>query len=149
MPALRLAIVTCMDVRLDIAAVLGLRPGEAHILRNAGGVITDDTVRSLALSQRRLGTRDVAIVQHTDCGLQKVREEEFRAELEAAGGVAPRFAIEAFADVDESVRESVRRARHSPFLVNGGEVRGFVYDVAGGRLREVGTVAARAEQTGR
>jgi len=136
-PSLRLAIVTCMDSRLDVFAALGLEQGQAHILRNAGGVITDDVIRSLALSQRRLGTVEVAVIQHTDCGLQLVSDDGFRAELQAATGMAPSFAIESFSDVSANVRQSLARLRHSPFLLHRDALRGFVYDVDSGALREI------------
>ena len=136
-PKRHLAIVTCMDSRLDVFAALGLGHGEAHILRNAGGVITDDVIRSLAVSQRRLGTREVMLIHHTDCGLLKITDDGFRAELQADSGVAPPFAIESFADLDADVRQSILRVRHSPFLPHRELVRGFVYDVDSHRLREV------------
>jgi carbonic anhydrase len=136
-PRRRLAIVTCMDSRLDVFAALGLEHGEAHVLRNAGGVITDDVIRSLAVSQRRLGTREVMLIHHTDCGMQTLSDDGFRAELQAATGIAPAFAIESFADVDANVRQSVLRVRRSPFLAHTGQVRGFVYDVDTHALREV------------
>lgn len=136
-PSKQLAIVTCMDSRLDVFAALGLGDGQAHILRNAGGVITDDVIRSLALSQRRLGTREVMLIHHTDCGLEKVGDDEFRAELQAETGVAPAFAIESFDDVEADVRQSILRVRRSNFLPHRNSVRGFVYDVDSGRLREV------------
>lgn len=136
-PARRLAIVACMDARLDVFAALGLGPGEAHVLRNAGGVVTEDTIRSLAISQRRLGTREVMLVHHTDCGMEKLDDDEFRAELREAAGVAPPFAIESFADVEADVRHSIARVRRSPFLPHRDLVRGFVYDVDTHRLREV------------
>lgn len=136
-PQRHLAIVTCMDSRLDVFAALGLGDGEAHILRNAGGVITDDVIRSLAISQRKLGTREVMLIHHTDCGMQKITDDGFRAELQESTGVAPSFAIESFGDVDEDVRQSIRRVRSSPFLLHREVVRGFVYDVDSHRLREV------------
>jgi carbonic anhydrase len=136
-PQRHLAIVTCMDSRLDVFAALGLGDGEAHILRNAGGVITDDVIRSLAISQRKLGTREVMLIHHTDCGMQKITDDGFRQELREATGVAPSFAIESFGDVDEDVRQSIRRVRSSPFLLHREVVRGFVYDVDSHRLREV------------
>jgi carbonic anhydrase len=136
-PSRRLAIVTCMDSRLDVFAALGLRNGEAHVLRNAGGVITDDVIRSLAVSQRRLGTREVMLIHHTDCGMQKLTDDGFRAELQQATGVAPAWAIESFADVDADVRQSILRVRRSPFLLDRELVRGFVYDVDTHRLREI------------
>jgi carbonic anhydrase len=136
-PQRRLAIVTCMDSRLDVFAALGLRDGEAHILRNAGGVITDDVIRSLAVSQRRLGTREVMLIHHTDCGLLSLSDDGFRAELQEATGVAPAFAIESFSDLDADVRQSILRVRRSAFLLHRDVVRGFVYDVDSHRLREI------------
>lgn len=136
-PSRELAIVTCMDSRLDVFAALGLGDGEAHVLRNAGGVITDDVIRSLAISQRLLGTREVMLIHHTDCGMQKISDDGFRAELQEATGVAPAFAIESFRDIDADVRQSVLRVRRSPFLLYTDHVRGFVYDVDTHRLREV------------
>jgi len=136
-PSRRLAIVTCMDSRLDVFAALGVGEGEAHVLRNAGGVITDDVIRSLALSQRKLGTREVMLIHHTDCGLEKVSDDGFRAELQEATGVAPAFAIESFVDVEEDVRQSIRRVRRSTFVPHRDYVRGFVYDVDTHRLREI------------
>lgn len=136
-PSRRLAIVACMDSRLNLFAALGLREGEAHILRNAGGVVTDDVIRSLAISQRRLGTTDIVLIHHTDCGMQKVTDDGFRAELQASAGIAPAFAIESFTDVDADVRQSITRVRRSPFLEYRERVRGFVYDTDTGHLREV------------
>jgi carbonic anhydrase len=136
-PSRQLAIVTCMDSRLDVFAALGLHDGEAHVLRNAGGVITDDVIRSLAVSQRRLGTREVMLIHHTDCGMQKLTDDGFRAELQEATGVSPAFAIESFADPEADVRQSILRVRNSPFLLHREEVRGFVYDVDTHRLREI------------
>ncbi len=136
-PARQLAIVTCMDARIDLYAALGLENGEAHILRNAGGVITDDVIRSLAISQRRLGTREIVLIHHTRCGMQTITDDGFRAELQEATGMAPSFAIESFTDVDADVRQSIARIRRSPFLLHTDAVRGFVYDVDTGLLREV------------
>ena len=136
-PSRKLAIVTCMDSRLDVFAALGLGNGEAHVLRNAGGVITDDVIRSLALSQRLLGTREVMLIHHTDCGLEKVSDDGFRAELQEETGVAPSFAIESFGDVDADVRQSILRVQRSVFLPHRDLVRGFVYDVDNHLLREV------------
>jgi carbonic anhydrase len=136
-PQSHLAIVTCMDSRLDVFAALGLRQGEAHVLRNAGGIITDDVIRSLALSQRRLGTREVMLIHHTNCGMQTITDDGFRMELQETTGIAPSFAIESFQDVDEDVRQSIRRVRSSPFLPQRDVVRGFVYDVDTHRLREI------------
>jgi carbonic anhydrase len=136
-PSRRLAIVTCMDSRLDVFAALGLADGEAHVLRNAGGIVSDDVIRSLTISQRRLGTREVMLIHHTDCGLEKLTDEGFRVELEEATGIVPEFPIEAFASVEDSVRESILRVRRSPFLPHRDAVRGFVYDVDTHRLHEV------------
>jgi carbonic anhydrase len=136
-PSLALAIVTCMDSRLDVFSALGLNDGEAHILRNAGGIITDDVIRSLAISQRLLGTREVTLIHHTDCGMQKLSDDSFRAELQADTGVAPEFAIESFKDLDANVRQSILRVQRSVFLPHREHVRGFVYDVDTHRLREV------------
>ena len=136
-PKLQLAVVACMDSRLDVFAALGLGDGEAHVLRNAGGVITDDVIRSLAISQRKLGTREVMLIHHTDCGMQKLTDDGFRSELQEATGTAPAFAIESFADVDVDVRQSILRVRRSGFLLHRDAVRGFVYDVDTHRLREI------------
>jgi carbonic anhydrase len=136
-PALQLAIVTCMDSRLDVFAALGLDHGQAHVLRNAGGVVTDDVIRSLAISQRRLGTRTVMLIHHDDCGLQLITDEGFGAELEAAAGTPPPFAIESFTCVEDDVRKSIERVRSSPFVPHRDDVRGFVYEISTGVLREV------------
>ena len=136
-PRRRLAVVTCMDSRLDVFAALGLKDGEAHVLRNAGGVITDDVIRSLAVSQRRLGTREVMLIHHTDCGMQTLTDDGFRAELQEATGVAPAFAIESFTDLDADVRQSILRVRRSAFVPHRDVIRGFVYDTDTHRLREV------------
>jgi len=136
-PTLNLAIVTCMDSRLDVFSALGLENGQAHVLRNAGGVITDDVIRSLAISQRRLGTREIALIHHTAGGLPRIRDDGFRAELQEATGMSPSFAIESFADVEADVRQSIARVRHSPFLPHRDQVRGFVYDVDTGELVEI------------
>ncbi len=136
-PSLRLAVVACMDSRLDVFAALGLADGQAHVLRNAGGVVTDDVVRSLAISQRRLGTSEIVLVHHTDCGMQKVTDDGFREELQQATGMAPSFAVESFVDLDDNVRQSMARLRNSAFLLHRDRIRGFVYDVDTGALREV------------
>ena len=136
-PLRQLAVVACMDSRIDTFKILGLRNGEAHIVRNAGGVITDDVVRSLCLSQRLLGTREIILVHHTDCGLQKVNEAEFRDELEAELGVKPWWSLEAFSDPYRDVDQSIQRLYMTPFLTHKQHIRGYVYDVTDGRLREV------------
>jgi carbonic anhydrase len=136
-PSRQLAVVACMDSRMDIFEILGLGNGEAHVIRNAGGVITDDVIRSLCLSQRFLGTREIVLLHHTDCGLQKVDEQEFREELVEELGVKPWWSLEAFRDPDADVRQSMRRLQLTPFLQHKDHVRGFVYEVDTGRLREV------------
>jgi carbonic anhydrase len=136
-PSRQLVVVACMDCRLDVSAALGLGDGEAHVLRNAGGVITDDVIRSLAISQRRLGTREVMLIHHTKCGMQTISDDGFRQELLEATGLTPPFAIESFGDVEEDLRQSIRRVRSSPFIPYRDDVRGFVYDVDTHRLREI------------
>lgn len=136
-PARQLTVVACMDARIDVFGLLGLRIGQAHVLRNAGGVITDDMIRSIAISQRRLGTREVILLHHTRCGLMTLTEDGFKRELESETGVRPTWAVESFTDPVESVRQSMQRIRVSPFVPHRGQVRGFVYDVDTGELREV------------
>jgi carbonic anhydrase len=136
-PKRHLAVVACMDSRMDVFQILGLGNGEAHIIRNAGGVITDDVVRSLCLSQRFLGTREIVLLHHTDCGLSKVDENAFREELAEEIGVKPWWSLEAFADPYADVRQSIHRLRMSPFIQHKEHVRGFVYEVDTGRLHEV------------
>ncbi len=138
-PTRRLAVVSCMDSRMDPFQILGLANGEAHIVRNAGGIITDDVIRSLCLSQRLLGTREILLLHHTDCGLQKVDEDVFKAELVADTGMKPWWAIESFDDPYEDVRQSMRRLMLTPFLAHKDNIRGFVYEVADGRVYEVGS----------
>jgi carbonic anhydrase len=137
-PQRQLAIVACMDSRMDIFGILGLGHGEAHVIRNAGGVITDDVVRSLCLSQRLLGTREIILMHHTDCGLQKVTDDAFKAELQAELGVKPDWSLESFVDPVADVRQSMRRLELSPFIAYKHHIRGFVYDVFTGLLDEVG-----------
>lgn len=136
-PTRQLAIVTCMDARIDVFQALGLKNGEAHVMRNAGGVISDDMIRSLAISQRRLGTVGVMLIHHTECGMQTLTDDGFRAELQDATGIAPAFAIESFTDAVDDVRQSILRVRRSDFLLHRDLVRGFVYDVESHRLSEV------------
>ncbi|SEQ29278.1 carbonic anhydrase [Lentzea xinjiangensis] len=136
-PSLQVAILTCMDSRIRVFEIFGLKQGEAHVLRNAGGVVTDDAIRSLALSQRKLGTREVLLVHHTNCGLELVTEDDFKDELEADTGLRPTWAVEAFKQVEQSVRGSMARLRRSPFIPHTDKIRGFVYDVHTGELREV------------
>ena len=139
-PTRHMAVVACMDSRMDIFALLGLRHGEAHIIRNAGGVITDDVVRSLCLSQRSLGTREIVLVHHTDCGLQMVTEDGLKAELEAETGVKPWWAVESFDDPHLDVAQSMRRLQMTPFIRHKEHIRGFVYDVTTGLLNEVSDI---------
>jgi carbonic anhydrase len=136
-PRRHLAIVACMDSRMDIFEMLGLDHGDAHIIRNAGGVVTDDVIRSLVISQRLLDTREVLLVHHTDCGLQKLSEDEFKHQIEAEVGIKPWWAVESFVDPFVDVRQSMARLRNSPFMVHKAHIRGFVYDTATGRLIEV------------
>lgn len=136
-PGRRLAVVACMDARLRLFSLLGLDEGDAHVIRNAGGVVTDDTIRSLSVSQHLLETADVMVIQHTDCGLLRSTDESFDALMRKHAGRRPSWGLRAITDLDESVRESVRTIRESPFLVNRGEVRGFIFDVKTGELREV------------
>jgi carbonic anhydrase len=136
-PSRQMAVVACMDSRMDIFKLLGLENGEAHIIRNAGGVVTDDVIRSLCLSQRKLGTKEIVLVHHTNCGLQLVSEDEFKAELEAELGVKPWWALEPFTDPYADVRQSMQRLQLTPFVMHKEFIRGFVYDVTTGRLNEV------------
>jgi carbonic anhydrase len=136
-PRKHLAVVTCMDSRIDVFGVLGLDIGDAHVMRNAGGVTTDDMIRSLAISQRKLGTREIVLVHHTDCGMTGVTEDGFKQDLERETGVRPEWAVESFTDPAADVRQSMARLRRSPFLVASDQLRGFVYDVDSGELTEV------------
>lgn len=135
-PVLKVAVVACMDARLDLHAALGLELGDCHTIRNAGGVVTDDIIRSLTISQRALGTRSVVLIHHTGCGLLNLTED-FRHEIEAEVGQRPAWAVEAFKDLDKDVRQSMQRVRTSPFLPHTDDVRGFVFDVTTGLLREI------------
>jgi carbonic anhydrase len=136
-PTARLAVVAYMDARLNVYAALGLTEGEAHVIRNAGGVVTDDTIRSLAISQRLLGTTKIVLIHHTQCGMLTFTDDQFRAAIEADTGIRPPWAAEAFGDLDEDVRQSIARIKASPFVPHSGQVRGFVFDVDTGLLREV------------
>jgi carbonic anhydrase len=136
-PALGVAVVACMDARLNVHALLGLAEGDAHVIRNAGGVVTDDAIRSLAISQRLLGTREVILIHHTECGMLTFTDDDFRASIEAETGIRPPWAAEAFPDVAGDVRQSAARIKASPFLPHTDAVRGFVFDVATGKLDEV------------
>ncbi len=136
-PARRIAVVACMDARLSPYGLLGLREGDAHVITNAGGVVTDDEIRSLAISQRLLGTEEIVLIHHTDCGMLTFTDDEFRQSIQDETGIKPEWASEAFRDVDEDVRQSIARVNASPFIPNKESVRGFVYEVETGRLREV------------
>ena len=136
-PATGVAIVTCMDARIDPARLLGLESGDAHVIRNAGGVVTDDTIRSLVISQRLLGTSEIMLIHHTSCGMLGFRDDDLKLDIQRETGIRPPFALEAFADLDDDVRQSIRRVKASPFLPSKDAVRGFVSDVKTGRLNEV------------
>src|SRR5947207_13162050 len=136
-PAKHLAVLACMDARLDVHKILGLNEGDAHVIRNAGGVVTDDVIRSLAISQRLLGTNEIVLIHHTDCGMLTFHDDEVKAQIEADTGIRPPFALEAFGDVDADVRQSIARIKASPFVPSKDSIRGFVYEVETGRLREI------------
>jgi carbonic anhydrase len=136
-PAKGVAVVACMDARLNVYGMLGLQEGDAHIIRNAGGVITDDEIRSLAISQRLLGTREIILIHHTDCGMLTFTDDDVKAQIQAETGIKPEFALEAFSDLEEDVRQSIARIQANPFILHKDAVRGFVYEVETGRLREV------------
>ena len=136
-PAKKLAVVACMDARLNPHEILGLARGDAHVIRNAGGVVTDDEIRSLAISQNLLGTEEIILIHHTGCGMLTFTDDDFRAQLEEKTGSRPEWSSEAFTDLDENVRESIARIKESPFIPNTDSVRGFVYEVETGKLREV------------
>ena len=136
-PAKRVAVVACMDARLDPQGLLGLSEGDAHVIRNAGGVVTDDEIRSLAISQRLLGTEEIMLIHHTDCGMLTFTDDEFRDQVQRETGIKPEWAAEAFRDLEEDVRQSIARIKASPFIPRKDAVRGFVYEVETGRLREV------------
>jgi carbonic anhydrase len=136
-PGRKVAVVACMDARLNPYGLLGLTEGDAHVIRNAGGVITDDEVRSLAISQHLLGTDEIMLIHHTDCGMLTFNDEDFAKKLEEEAGQRPEWPARSFTDVDEDVRDSMRRVRESPFIPKRDSIRGFVYDVESGRLREV------------
>jgi carbonic anhydrase len=136
-PSEKVAVVACMDSRMDVYAILGLRPGEANVIRNAGGVITDSEIRSLAISQRLLGTREVVLIHHTDCPLINIRDEAFKQQIQSEAGVRPHWPVEGFMDLHNDVRRSIWRIKTSDFLPYRDAVRGFIYDVDTGRLTEV------------
>ena len=136
-PARKLAVVACMDARLHVSKILGLNEGDAHVIRNAGGAVTEDAIRSLAISQRLLGTEEIVLIHHTDCGMLTFKDEEVRAQIQKEVGIRPSFALEAFSDLEEDVRQSVERIKASPFIPHKDRIRGFVYDVRSGQLREI------------
>ena len=136
-PSKKVAVVACMDARLDPARVLGLEEGDAHVIRNAGGVVTDDEIRSLAISQRLLGTEEIVLIHHTDCGMLTFSDDDFKRSIQEETGIKPEWAAEAFNDLDEDVRQSIARIEASPFIPKKDSVRGFVYEVETGKLREV------------
>ncbi len=136
-PARGVAVVACMDARLDVHKILGLEEGDAHVIRNAGGVITDDEIRSLTISQRLLGTREIVLIHHTDCGMLTFSDDELKAQIHEEVGVKPHFSMESFSDLEEDVRQSIARIKASPFVPHKESVRGFIYEVETGRLREV------------
>ena len=135
-PAKKLAVVACMDARIVVSRILGLEEGDAHVIRNAGGVVTDDEIRSLAISQRLLGTKEIILIHHTDCGMLTFTDDDFKRQVQEDTGIKPEWAAEAFPDLDEDVRQSIARIKASPFIPRK-NVRGFVYEVETGRLREV------------
>ncbi|OBA39417.1 beta-class carbonic anhydrase [Gordonia sp. 852002-51296_SCH5728562-b] len=136
-PSKHVAVVACMDARLDVYRALGINEGEAHVIRNAGGVVTDDEIRSLTISQRLLGTTEIILIHHTDCGMLTFTDDEFKREIQNEIGQKPEWAAESFPDVEEDVRQSLARIRNSPFITKTSSLRGFVFDVATGRLAEV------------
>ena len=136
-PARKIAVVACMDARLNPYGLLGLKEGDAHVIRNAGGVITDDEIRSLAISQRLLGTEEIVLIHHTDCGMLTFSDDDFRRSIQEDTGIKPEWAAESFGDLDEDVRQSIARIKASPFIPRKDGIRGFVYEVETGRLREV------------
>jgi carbonic anhydrase len=136
-PAKHLAVVACMDARLHVSSILGLAEGDAHIIRNAGGVVTDDAIRSLAISQRLLGTTEIVLIHHTDCGMLTFRDDDFKNAVEQDTGLRPQWAAESFSDLEADLRQSIRRIQSSPFVPHKDSVRGFVFDVGTGRLAEV------------
>jgi carbonic anhydrase len=136
-PSKQIAVIACMDARLNVYALLGLSDGEAHVIRNAGGVVTDDEIRSLAISQRLLGTREIMLIHHTDCGMLTFTDDAFKRSIQDDTGIKPHWGAESFSDLDEDVRQSILRIKASPFVPHTDNVRGFVFDVATGKLNEV------------
>jgi carbonic anhydrase len=136
-PGKKVAVVACMDARLNVYGALGLQEGDAHVIRNAGGVVTDDEIRSLAISQRLLGTEEIILIHHTDCGMLTFTDDAFKAAIQHETGIKPGWAAESFSDPEADVRQSISRIKASPFIPHKESIRGFVYDVGTGRLREV------------
>jgi carbonic anhydrase len=136
-PSRQVAIVACMDARLNVYAILGLNEGEAHVIRNAGGVVTDNEIRSLAISQRLLATREIILIHHTDCGMLTFTDDAFKRSVQDETGIKPHWSPESFTNLEEDVRQSIARIKSSPFIPHTDAVRGFVFDVATGKLNEV------------
>jgi carbonic anhydrase len=136
-PGTKVAVLACMDARLNVYGLLGLSEGDAHVIRNAGGVVTDDAVRSLTISQRLLGTEEIILIHHTDCGMVTFKDDQLKDQIAADTGIRPPFALEAFPDADADVRQSIARIQSSPFIPKKDKIRGFVYEVESGRLRPV------------
>ncbi|MFD9681041.1 beta-class carbonic anhydrase [Rhodococcus sp. NPDC059969] len=136
-PSRHVAVLACMDARIDVYRVLGIKEGESHVIRNAGGVVTDDEIRSLAISQRLLGTTEIILIHHTDCGMLTFTDDDFKRSIQDEIGIKPNWAAESFPDIDEDVRQSLKRVENSPFITATTSLRGFVFDVATGKLNEV------------
>jgi carbonic anhydrase len=143
-PGKHVAVLACMDARLNVYGMLGLQEGEAHVIRNAGGIATDDAIRSLVISQRLLGTKEIILIHHTDCGMLTFTDDAVKAQIQADTGIKPSFALEAFPDLEEDVRQCIARIQASPFVLHKDSMRGFIYEVETGRLREVSAVPAGA-----
>jgi carbonic anhydrase len=137
-PARGVAVIACMDARLHVSAILGLEVGDAHIIRNAGGVVSEDAIRSIVISQRLLGTKEIVLIHHTDCGMVTFTDDAVKAQIVADTGIRPSFSLEAFPNADDDVRQSIARLKASPFIPHRDNIRGFVYDVTTGKLHEVG-----------
>jgi carbonic anhydrase len=144
-PSKHIAVLACMDARLDVHKILGLQEGEAHVIRNAGGVATDDAIRSLVISQRLLGTKEIVLIHHTDCGMLTFQDDDLKGKIEKETGIKPQFALEAFSDLERDVEQSIARIKASPFIPDKTNVRGFIYDVKTGRLNEVRATAGIRE----
>ena len=143
-PAKKVAVVACMDARLHVSAILGLKEGDAHVIRNAGGVVSQDVIRSLTISQRLLGTEEIILIHHTDCGMLTFKDDDLRSKIEDETGIRPGFAFDAFSDLQKDIRSSVGRIKSSPLIPKKDKIRGFVFDVNSGRLNEVSLQPAGA-----